>query len=300
MASRRKNSEVCFADANGIRIAYDTFGKPSAPPMLLIMGLACQMIIWDDEFCTRLAERGYWVIRFDNRDIGQSQKFDSAGVPDISELIAAQINRAPLKAPYTLSDMAADAVGLLDALEIQSAHVVGASMGGMIAQLMALEYPHRVRTLTSILSSTGDPNLPPPKPEGLQVLYAPLPTDRQGFIEAYMEVWRILSGPKHPVSDSLAMNYAERTFERGLNPEGVIRQYAAILASGSRKEALAGLEVPALVIHGDQDPLVPVECGIDTAEAIPGARLVIIEGMGHAFPEALWPRIIDEIANHAT
>jgi len=293
------HSDLAFVKANGVKIVYDTFGDPSSRPLLLIMGLAWQMIIWDDEFCSRLASRGYWVIRFDNRDIGLSQRFDQAGIPSIGSLMAAQLKGITLPVPYTLYDMAADAMGLLDVLGIESAHVAGTSMGGMIAQIMAIQFTDRVRTLTSIMSSTGEPDLPPPKPEALKILYTPLPTDREDFIKSYMNVLRVLSGNQVPMSESLARKYAEKTFDRRFGPEGVVRQFAAIIASGSRKEALRSIGVPTLVIHGDMDPLVPVECGIDTANAITGARLVIIKGMGHALPEALWPRIIDEIVNHA-
>lgn len=299
MAQDVYHSDLAFAKANGVNIAYDTFGDPSSKPLLLIMGLAWQMIIWDDEFCSRLAGRGYRVIRFDNRDIGLSQRFDEAGIPNIGALMSAQLRGIASPAPYTLYNMAADAVGLLDVLEIESAHVVGTSMGGMIAQIMAMEFTDRVCTLTSIMSSTGDPELPPPKPEALKILYTPLPTDEEGFIKSYINVLRVLSGPEIPVSESLARKYAEKTFERGISPGGVARQYAAVIVSGSRKEALGSITVPTLVIHGDRDPLVPVECGIDTANAIPGAKLVIMKGMGHGLPEALWPGIIDEIANHA-
>ena len=299
MAQDVYHSDLAFAQPNGVNIAYDTFGDPSSKPLLLIMGLGWQMIFWDDDFCSRLASKGYRVIRFDNRDIGLSQRFDEAGIPDIGALISAQLKGTAFPVPYTLSDMAADAVGLLDVLEIDSAHVVGASMGGMIAQIMAMQFTERVRTLTSIMSSTGDPDLPPPRPEALKILYTPLPTDREGFIKSYINVLRVLSGPEVPVSESQARKYAEMTFDRGLSPDGVARQFAAVIASGSRKEGLKSVTLPTLIIHGDKDPLVPVECGIDTAKAIPGARLVIMKGMGHGLPEVLWDRMIDEIASHA-
>jgi pimeloyl-ACP methyl ester carboxylesterase len=266
--------------------------------MLLIMGLGAQMIAWDEDFCAALAAQGYWVIRFDNRDIGLSTKLDEAGTPNALALLQAQVQGEPIQAPYTLRDMAEDSAGLLKALEIESAHVVGVSMGGMIAQEMAIHHPNRVRTLTSIMSSTGDPELPPPKPEALSILVKKAPTDRKGYIKYSIKTWRTLSGPGFGVDEDRIVERADRFFDRGLSIAGTARQLAAILASGSRKEALKSLSVPTLVIHGDADPLVPVEGGIDTANSIPGAELLIIEGMGHDLPPALAPRVIEAIAGH--
>ena len=299
MTQNVPHSEVAIAKANGIEIAYETFGDLGAKPMLLIIGLGSQMIVWDDEFCTQLASRGYWVIRFDTRDIGLSTKFNEAGVPNISALMQAQAQGEATHAPYTLSDMMYDAMGLLDELGIDSVHVVGLSMGGMIAQIMAVEFPERIRTLTSVMSSTGDPDLPPPKPEALSILFKRLPTERIDYIESCVQVWRVLSGTKFPVDEIRVRKRAEQSHDRGLNPAGFARQHAAIIASGSRKEMLKSLTVPTMVLHGDADPLVPVECSIDTANAIPGAKLVIIKGMGHALPKALWPRVINAIVRHA-
>jgi len=290
---------VAFAGVNGIEIAYDTFGVPNDPPILLISGLGVQMVLWDEKFCSQLAARGYWVIRFDNRDVGLSTNLTKAGVPDIPSVSAAQSRGGPLDVPYTLADMAEDAIGLLDALAIDSAHVVGRSMGGMIGQLMAARVPARIRSLTSIMSTTGDPNLPPPKPEALAVLVAPIPPERSAYVEGWLEVWRVLGGPRVPVEEALARKWAELSHERGLNPNGFLRQMAAIIASGSRKGVLKTITVPTLVIHGDVDPLMPLECGIDTADSIPGAKLRIIEGMGHSLPEALWSQVIDALAGHA-
>jgi pimeloyl-ACP methyl ester carboxylesterase len=288
------HSDEASVKANGIDLVYDTFGEATAPPMLLVHGLGVQMIGWDEEFCAALADLGHWVIRFDNRDIGLSTKFDKAGIPDI----LAMMQGAPIQPPYTLRDMAADAAGLLDALDIKSAHVVGVSMGGMIAQEMAIGYPDRVRTLTSIMSSTGDPKLPPPRPEAAALLITPTPTDREGYFEHSLQISRVLSGPGFPLDEERALRRAGSFFDRGLNPAGTMRQLAAILGSGSRREALTAVRVLGLVIHGDADPLVPVECGIDTAEAIPGAELLIIEGMGHDLPPAVWPRVIEAIVRH--
>jgi pimeloyl-ACP methyl ester carboxylesterase len=204
-----------------------------------------------------------------------------------------------IQAPYTLRDMADDAVGLLDALGIESAHVAGISMGGMIAQEMVIHYPARVRTLTSIMSSTGNPDLPPPTPEALSVLVTPFPTDREGYLEYSIRTWRVLSGPGFAVDDDRVKERARRFFDRGLSLTGTTRQLAATLASGSRQEALRSVTVRTLVIHGDADPLIPVECGIDTAKSIPGAELLIIKGMGHDLPPAVAPQVIEAIVRHA-
>jgi pimeloyl-ACP methyl ester carboxylesterase len=288
-----------FAKANGIELCWDSFGDAKAPPLLLIMGLAAQMIAWDDDFCSQLAARGYRVIRFDNRDIGLSTRFDAAGLPDVAAaFMAAMQGKAP-GAPYLLRDMAYDAVGLLDALGIGSAHVVGASMGGAIGQTLAIHHPSRLRTLTSIMATTGAPGLPPPTPQALAVLFKPTPTDQAGYFESYVQTWNVLRAGSFPLDEARDLARAGQNFARGLNPAGVARQLAAILASGSRKQALAGVGVPTLVIHGDADPLVPLACGIDTAESVPGAKLRVIAGMGHALPISMWPQIIDAIAAHA-
>lgn len=287
------------AQANGIALCYDTFGDRQAPPLLLIMGLGAQMIAWDDAFCTQLAARGHYVIRFDNRDIGRSTWFTEAGVPDTAAAFMAAMQGQPVQAPYTLRDMAADAVGLLDALDIASAHVVGASMGGMIAQTMAIHHAPRVRTLTSIMSSTGAPGLPTGTPEALAMLFKPTPTDEAGYIESYAQTWKVLRAGSFPADEARDAARAAENFARGLNPAGSARQLVAVLASGSRKEALAAVSLPTLVVHGDVDPLVPLACGIDTAESVPGASLRVIEGMGHALPISTWPQVIDAIATHA-
>jgi pimeloyl-ACP methyl ester carboxylesterase len=286
------------ARANGIELCWDSFGERDAPPLLLIMGLAAQMIAWHDGFCERLAGRGFRVIRFDNRDIGLSTKFDAAGVPNVGAALAAALQGQPVDAPYRLSDMAADAFGLLDALGIARAHVVGASMGGAIAQTMAIERPERLETLTSIMSTTGEPGLPPPTPEAMGVLLKPPATTLDAYIESYAQTWKVLRAGSFPEDEAIDRERAEQVFARGLNPPGVARQLAAILASGGRRKALGSVRVPTLVLHGDADPLVPLACGVDTAESIPGSRLVVIPGMGHALPIACWPRLVDEIATH--
>ena len=285
--------------ANGIDITFDTFGDASRPPLLLIMGLGTQMIGWDDDFCTQLAARGYWVVRFDNRDIGLSTKFAQLGVPDIGQVIQASALGQPFKAPYLLSDMSDDSIGLLDALGITSAHVVGASMGGAIAQTMAIRNPSRVRSLTSIMASSGEPTLPPPTPEAMQVLLTPTPLDYPGYLARYLRTWQVLRVGSFPQDEALDPVKARLAFERGLNPAGVARQLVAIIASGSRRPALTKVGTPTLVIHGDVDPLVPLAHGQDVASAVPGAKIQIIPGMGHALPISMWPQIIGAIAKHA-
>lgn len=290
---------AAFVPANGIQLCYETFGDPANPPMVLIMGLAAQMIVWDDEFCTLLAARGFWVVRFDNRDIGMSTRFPKARTPRFAELMLAQATRIKFRMPYTLRDMAADTIGLMDALGIRSAHVVGASMGGAIAQEIAILYPSRVRSMTSIMSSTGDPKLPGPTPRALAVLSKKVPLDREGYIREYVHTWSVLAGDHFPFNAERTARQGAASYDRGINPPGVARQLLAIIASGNRRKALRGVTVPTLVIHGTADPLVPDAAGRDTALTIPGAKLLLIEGMGHSFPREVWPRIIDAIAQHA-
>ena len=282
------------AKIGDVEITYDTFGDPSAPPMLLIMGLGAQMIRWDEAFCQAIAAQGRWVIRFDNRDVGLSTKFDDAGIPDVMSLIQGK----PTDTPYKLKDMADDAVGLLDELGIKKADVVGVSMGGMIAQTMAIHHPDRVRTLTSIMSSTGNPTLPQPKPEAMAVLLAPPVSNRDDYITNSLESARVLHGPVYPLNEDYVRGYAELSYDRCYNPQGFTRQLGAIMTSGSRNEDLGKVKIPTLVIHGDVDPLVPVEGGKDTANSIPDAKLVIIEGMGHSFPTEVVPKILQELLQH--
>lgn len=279
---------------NGVEIAYETFGDRGDPPVLLIMGLSTQMIMWEDEFCQRLAGRGFFVIRFDNRDVGMSTKLDMSAVPDFNAIFPGR----PAGVPYTLHDMTYDTLGLMDSLDISRAHIVGASMGGMIAQLLALKNPLRVHTLTLIMSSSGNPFLPPPKPEALRVLLRPIPLQRDKYIEHFLETWGILNGAEIPIDRARLRRLAECSFERGVSPGGSARQLAAILSSGSRKGMLSAISIPTLVVHGDADPLLPIECGADLAEGIPGSRLKVIKGMGHALPPAVWSDVINAIVRH--
>jgi pimeloyl-ACP methyl ester carboxylesterase len=285
--------------ANGIDICYEIFGDANAEPMLLIMGLAAQMIIWDDDFCRQLAGRGFRVIRFDNRDIGKSTRFTGGGRLTMLEILKLRFLKIPVAAPYRLIDMARDAVGLLDALGIKSAHLVGQSMGGMIAQEIAISFPQRVLSLTSIMSTTGNPKMPQPTREAAAALMAPPPATREEFLERFAQTWKILRVGSFPEDERLDRSRAERAFDRGLNPPGAARQLRAIFASGSRKERLRMVKAPTLVIHGAVDPLVRPEGGKDTAASIPGAKLVMIEGMGHALPIRMWPQVIDAIDKHA-
>jgi len=288
-------SKESAVTSNQIKIVWDAFGDPADPAMLLLMGLGQQMIAWDEKFCRMLAAEGYWVIRFDQRDVGLSSKLDEAGVPNLLALMQGEA----LEVPYTLDDMARDAVGLLDALKVDSAHLVGASMGGMIAQLVAIHHPNRVRTLTSIMSATGYPPKTPPKPEAAMLLFSSSPEERLAYIEHMLSTWRILSGPVFQFDEDRWREYFGRVYDRGRYPAGFGRQLAAIYASGSRKPALKALKIPTLVLHGDVDPLVPVEAGVETAATIPGARLMIIEGMGHSLPPMIWHQIVEAIVNHA-
>ncbi|MGD9764792.1 MAG: alpha/beta fold hydrolase [Candidatus Binatia bacterium] len=282
------------APANALEIDYDTFGDPAGRPLLLIMGLGAQKLLWEEEFCAALADSGHYVIRYDNRDVGLSTKMDGAGIPDISLLLAG----LPVQVPYTLDDMADDAAALLTALGFASAHICGASMGGMIAQVLAYRHPSRLRSLTSIMSTTGNPSLPPPTPEALTALLTPPPADRDGYVERSVATWRVISSPGFPFDEELTRRRAERLYDRCFYPEGVARQLAAIIAGGSRVERLRGVTAPTLVIHGDADPLVPIEGGRDTAAAVPGAKLLIIEGMGHDLPRDAWPRLVEAIEAH--
>ena len=285
--------------ANGIDICYEIFGNPDAEPMLLIMGLGAQMIHWDDDFCRQLAARGFRVIRFDNRDIGKSGKLTGGARLGAVEMLKLRFLKIPVAAPYKLSDMAQDVIGLMDVLKIRSAHLVGASMGGMIAQEIAITFPERVRSLTSIMSTTGNPKVPPPTREASAMLMAPPTTTKEEYLARFAQTWKILRVGSFPEDEALDRSRAERTYERGLNPAGVGRQLRAILASGSRKERLRSVKAPTLVIHGTVDPLVRPEGGKDTAASISGAKLLMIDGMGHALPIPMWPQIIGAIDQHA-
>jgi pimeloyl-ACP methyl ester carboxylesterase len=283
-----------------MELFYDEIGNRSAPPILLIMGLGGQMIEWPETFCEGLSKRGYRVVRFDNRDAGLSTKFDKAAPVDIAAAFARAASGEPIEAPYVLNDMAHDAVGLLDALGIERAHIVGASMGGMIAQIIAAEHKERVRSLVSIMSTSGGPNLPQGKPEAMALLAAPLPPPeaREARIEFGIRFWQTVGSPGYPTPEATLRAKVTRAIERSSYVAGRPRQLVAIVADGSRVERLKRIVAPTLIIHGVDDPLVPVEHGKDTARNIPGAKLMIEAGMGHDLPEALIPTLVEAIAAH--
>lgn len=289
-----------YINANGIDLAYEQFGDSADPVILLIMGLGTQMTGWPESFCTGLAARGYRVIRFDNRDIGLSQKMDTLPTPSLLKVMLFARLRLPLALPYTLDDMANDAVALLDALNIESAHLVGASMGGMIAQLMAGHFPLRVLSLTSIMSTSGRKSLPgPDRKVALHMLRRPVAADAQSMHEYAMRTWRLIGSPAYPPTDEALSEKLSRSYKRSYYPAGHSRQMVAIMAGGDRVAVLKTIVAPTLVIHGRADPLVPVSGGIDTAQLIPGAKLELIEGMGHDLPDELIPRFLELIGSNA-
>ena len=287
--------------ANGIDIEFETFGSSSDPALLLIMGLGMQMIAWPEPFCRELASQGLHVIRYDNRDTGFSTKFDGVRVPGVAALLIRSMLRLPIRVPYTLRDMADDAVGLLDALGIPSAHIVGASMGGMIAQNVAADFPDHVRSLTSIMSTSGHRSLPGADPLVSRHIFRSRPTgdDRDAVIAHNMRTLELIGSPAYPVDEETRREMTSASFDRCYYPAGFLRQVGATVHDGDRRQRLARISSPTLVIHGREDRLVPLAGGIDTARHIPGARLEIIDGMGHNLPPGLWPTLVDLIARHA-
>ncbi len=284
------------AAANGIKLEYDATGNAADPAMLLIMGLGAQMVVWPDEFVGLLAQRGFYVIRFDNRDIGLSSWLDELGTPDFARSVS---TGAVAPAAYGICDMADDAAGLLDALDIDRAHIVGASMGGMIAQTFAIRDPQRTRTLTSIMSTTGDRAVGAPRPEVAQALFgSPRPTTREEAIAAGVTTNRLLGSPGYPTDDAVLRERAAAYYDRAYHPDGMLRQAMAVLTQDDRTAALRALSVPTLVIHGDADPLVDVSGGRATAAAVPGAELWVVPGMAHDLPAALLAPIAEKIAAH--
>jgi pimeloyl-ACP methyl ester carboxylesterase len=284
--------------ANGITIEYAESGSRDAPVILLIMGLGMQLIAWPQAFCDGLAARGFRVIRFDNRDVGHSTPMPSAGSLATSAMMARAFFGLPVRPPYTLNEMARDASGLMDALGIPDAHVVGVSMGGMIAQIMAIEHPERVASLTSIMSTTGDRKLPGPKGRVVRAMMRPRPRDRAVAVRQGIDLFRLIGGSGYPPTEAELHARVERAMQRSYRPGGVARQLVAIQCAPSRVHALRRVRAPTLVLHGSDDPLVPMAGGEDTAANIPGARLRVIPGMGHFLPEALVPLLVDEIAEH--
>ncbi|MDZ7588936.1 MAG: alpha/beta hydrolase [Parasphingorhabdus sp.] len=286
-------------DANGITIEYEADGNPSHPPLLMIMGLGAQMTLWPDELIDALVAHGLYVIRYDNRDCGLSTKFDEKGSPRLGLAVVSSMLHLPVRSPYTLDDMADDAAGLLDALNINAAHIVGASMGGMIAQLFAAEYPARTLSLTSVMSSTGNRALPRASKAAMDVLTdRPATTDVDTLVDFSVHAARVIGSPGYPQPEERIRARARRDIERSLCPDGMKRQMAAIIANGDRRAKLKDITAPTLIIHGADDPLVPVAAGRDTAANIPGAKLDIIPGMGHNLPLELVDPIADAIAAH--
>lgn len=287
--------------ATGIELEYEEFGEPGAPPLVLIMGLGTQMIAWPDSLCTALANAGLRVIRFDNRDVGLSTRFDGVQAPGPVKLELMRMLRRKSVVPYTLGDMAQDAVGLLDCLGLNRAHVAGASMGGMIAQLLAIANPGRVASLCSIMSTTGNRRLPGPKLRVTRHMFLSRPPrgDRERYISHAVKTLRLIGSPGFPTSDEDWRAMVERHVQRSYYPEGFRRHLAAILTSGDRSAALRSLAMPAMVIHGTDDPLIPAAAGRHTADMIPGARLEMIKGMGHDLAESLCPQLARLMASHA-
>jgi pimeloyl-ACP methyl ester carboxylesterase len=283
-------------DNRQIELEYDHFGNPTDPALLLIMGFTAQMVAWEEEFCQQLANRGHFVIRFDNRDCGLSTKLH--GVPSNSDavIMAAMMETEMPPVAYTLSDMAADAMKVLDHLNIERAHIMGASMGGMIAQTVAIEHPHRVKTLISVMSQPGELTVGQPTQEAMELIVTPAPSDRDEYI-AFAPKWQLWQSKKYR-SDEVSRRNAIRDFDRSNYPEGGPRQMAAIYASGSRAEGLQKLQVPTLVIHGTEDQLITPSGGERTAELIPNSTLLMVEDMGHDMPQPLWPFYLDAISKH--
>jgi pimeloyl-ACP methyl ester carboxylesterase len=295
-STRNTMAGMPTADVNGIEIYYETVGDPNDPTMLLVMGLGTQMLGWDPEFCRLLADRGFHVVRYDNRDVGLSTHLDQP--VDLFAVLGSFAGGDPVDVPYLLTDMAADAVGLLDHLGADRAHVVGVSMGGMIAQTLAIEHRARVATLTSIMSTTGDPDVGAPTAEAMEAITAPPATTREEAADTFVMHAHTWGSPAYIDEDRLRA-ISNAAYDRANDPEGGNRQLAAVLASGSRSEALRQLAVPTLVIHGTADKLVTPSGGERTAEVVPDAKLMMIEGMGHDLPPQLWPQLVDAIATHA-
>lgn len=291
---------MASATANGLTIEYEALGDPAAPVILLVMGLGMPLSAWPDALCGGLVERGYRVIRFDNRDCGRSSKIHVRRQPNLGAAFAAAWLRLPVRAPYTLEDMADDAVGLLDALGIRRAHLVGASMGGMIAQVAAAMYPERVLSLTSIMSSSGRRKFSRPQPHARRALLSKpaRPDDPDSVVEHLAGVYGVIGSPGFPTERGELREMLARAVRHGYHPAGITRQLVAILASGDRRALLSTIAAPTLVIHGADDPLVPVDAGRDTARHIEGARLMVIPGMGHDLAPGLQPILVDAIAAH--
>lgn len=285
--------------ANGITIEYETFGATTDPALLCILGLGMQMTRWPRSFFEALAAAGFYVVRFDNRDVGLSTKMDGAKSPPWDDIKAAVKAGKPVDVPYTLFDMAVDAVGLMDGLDIASAHILGASLGGRVAQIVAAKWPDRAKSLISIMSSSDDPSLPSATPQAEAARRKrPKSKSREDIIENFIDSQHVMQGAKYKRTEDELRSLGEADYDRSYYPAGFIRQQAANLACGSRVELLEKLSLPCLVIHGTDDPLIPLPCGEHTAQCIEGAQLEVIEGMGHDLPESLVPRLSELVIGH--
>jgi len=282
------------ANVNNIEIEYETIGEPISKPLLLIAGLGSQMLAWSEEMCENLANHGFFVIRFDNRDVGLSTKFEDAGLPNFVEINAAYARGETPEVPYTLKDMVDDAVGVLDALNIDKAHVCGASMGGMIAQILAYKHPSRMLSLTVIMSTTGNPDLPQAKPEIMAQFFAPVPSEREAYIEEMIKRDQLIHGT-FAYDEDQSRKYRAKEYDRSYYPEGIARQLAAMAVPGNIKPKISAIQAPTLVIHGREDPFNSVEAGKEIATAISGAELLILDGMGHSFPREVIRRITNAL-----
>jgi pimeloyl-ACP methyl ester carboxylesterase len=287
---------VTRAKANGIEIEYETAGDKGDPAVLLVMGLGAQLTIWPDAFFHGLAKQGFFVIRYDNRDTGLSSDFGAWGMPNIADAFQKLMTGKKVDAPYLVKDMAADAVGLLDALGIDKAHMVGVSMGGMIVQVVAARYPERTRSMVSIMSTSGRPGLPPGKPEALAMLTAqPEGPSREQRVKHGIKLRQTIAGAGYPIADAELRAFVEKNVDRRWYPEGGARQYLSIIASGDRVEMLKTVKVPTLVLHGEDDPLLPVACGRDVASLVPGSKIETFPGWGHDLPGGMIPTLVERI-----
>jgi pimeloyl-ACP methyl ester carboxylesterase len=287
-------------EANGIQIEYNVFGDPSKPAVLLIAGLAAQLPCWNDEFCNALANRGFYAIRYDNRDVGLSSRIEGLTADELMQKIGVLFAGEQTSVPYGIEDMAADGAGLLDALDIKKAHIVGTSMGGYIAQTICLNHPDHVSSLTSIYSHTGNRTAFMPTQEVMEVLLTPSPDDRAGYVDHMTRLLRVIFGSGLPFDEEFHRELVGSYYDRGFYPEGVIRHYLAIMTQKDRTADLSRITVPTMVVHGDDDPMVPLAGGEATAAAIPNATLKVFKGMGHVMPNlnAYWADILDELVEH--
>jgi pimeloyl-ACP methyl ester carboxylesterase len=281
--------------STGVELEYETFGEPEAPTLVLVMGFSQQLIAWDPRLCGMLAARGFRVVRFDNRDVGKSTKLSHAGFPDFMRALGGDHTVAP----YRIEDMADDLAALVGALAVPSAHVVGVSMGGFISQEAAIRHPGRIASLTSIMSSTGDRLVGQARPEALAVVMAPAPQEREEAIAHAESIWRVIGSPGFPFDEERVRRRSAEAYDRDHDAAGAARQAVAIVTQRDRTPDLRKLRLPVAVIHGADDPLIDVSGGNATAEAIPGARLHVIPGMGHDLPEPLWPTFVDAIVDNA-